>query len=76
MGKVQRYCPDCGGRLSYNARLSNPKAPNEYRKLVYHCMTCTDDADKPKMIAITTENSDDPITSMEVHVIKARKGNE
>ena len=32
--RANRYCVDCGARLVYYPRLSNPKAPNEHRVLV------------------------------------------
>jgi hypothetical protein len=35
--RANRYCVDCGARLVYYPRLSNPKAPNEHRVLVYAC---------------------------------------
>ena len=39
--RANRYCVDCGARLVYYPRLSNPKAPNEHRILVYACPDCT-----------------------------------
>ena len=45
--RANRYCVDCGARLVYYPRLSNPKAPNEHRVLVYACPDCSDDFDKP-----------------------------
>ena len=41
-------CVDCSARLVYYPRLSNPKAPNEHRVLVYACPDCTDDLKNPK----------------------------
>ena len=50
--RANRYCVDCGARLVYYPRLSNPKAPNEHRVLVYACPDCTEDFEKPKMFSI------------------------
>ena len=38
--RTNRYCVDCGARLVYYPRLSNPKAPNEHRILVYQSHYC------------------------------------
>ena len=46
--RANRYCVDCGSRLVYYPRLSNPKAPNDYRVLVYACPDCSSDFDRPK----------------------------
>ena len=69
---VNRYCNDCGGRLVYYPRLSNPKASNENRHLVYGCMNCTKDADKPFLIKIHRNYVDDPITTLEVELTQER----
>jgi len=70
--RTNRYCVDCGARLVYYARLSNPKARNEDRKLVYGCMDCTNDSEKPKLLAISTNSVDDPIETVEVMVVKSK----
>lgn len=76
MGSVKRYCVDCGSRLTYYARLSNPKAPNEHRLLVYGCPSCTKDFEKPVLISIRTNISDDPLLTVEVAVTRLRKNSD
>lgn len=76
MGSVKRYCVDCGSRLTYYARLSNPKAPNEHRVLTYGCPSCTKDFEKPTLISIRTNITDDPLIAVEVMVTRLRKSGE
>ena len=57
---------DCGARLVYYPRLSNPKAPNEHRVLVYACPACTDDIEKPKMFWIKRNQVEAPIETAEM----------
>ncbi|WP_101478101.1 hypothetical protein [Candidatus Nitrosotalea bavarica] len=71
--RANRYCVDCGGRLVYYPRLSNPKAPNEYRVLVYACPDCTKDFDKPKMFSIKRNVVDEPIETVEIEIVQARE---
>ena len=71
--RTNRYCVDCGARLVYYARLSNPKAPNEYRVLVYACPDCTKDFEKPKMFSIRRNQVEDPLETVEVEITQARK---
>lgn len=71
--RVNRYCVDCGARLVYYPRLSNPKAPNEYRILVYACPDCTDDFEKPKMISIRRSQAEDPLEAVEVSITQLQK---
>lgn len=74
MGKrVNRYCVNCGSRMVYYARLSNPKAPNEHRIMVYGCERCTKDFEKPVLISIRTSNVEDPLLSMEIEVMRVRE---
>ena len=73
MGTTNRYCTECGHRLNYYPRLSNPKAPNEHRVLVYSCPSCTVDEERPMMISIKTTNDEDPIKAVEVEIIKYRQ---
>lgn len=70
--RVNRYCPDCGGRLVYYPRLSNPKAPNEFRILVYACPDCTKDFEVPKIISIKRTNESDPIEAVEIEIKENR----
>ena len=72
MGQVNKYCIDCGARLVYYPRLSNPKAPNEFRIMVYGCMSCTKDDDKPKMLSLKRNQVDDPLSTVEVEVTEYR----
>ena len=71
--RANRYCIDCGARLVYYPRLSNPKAPNEHRILVYSCPDCTRDFEKPKLFAIRRGDSDDPLESVEISITQERK---
>ena len=71
--RVNRYCVDCGGRLVYYPRLSNPKVPNEFRILVYACPDCTKDFNIPKIISIRRTDIEDPIDAVEVDIKENRK---
>ena len=71
--RTNRYCVDCGSRLVYYARLSNPKAPNEYRVLVYACPDCSKDFEKPKMFSIRRNQVEDPLETVEIEITQARK---
>lgn len=67
-----KYCVDCGSRLVYYPRLSNPKAPNEHRVLVYGCPSCTKDFEKPKLMSIKRSQVEDPLETVEVEVTEYR----
>jgi hypothetical protein len=71
--RANRYCVDCGARLVYYPRLSNPKAPNEHRVLVYGCPDCTVDFEKPKLFSIRRNQVDDPLETVEIEIVEARK---
>lgn len=71
--RANRYCIDCGGRLTYYPRLSNPKAPNEHRVLVYACPDCTVDFEKPKLLSIRRNQVEDPLETVEVEIIENRE---
>ena len=71
--RANRYCVDCGARLVYYPRLSNPKAPNEHRVLVYACPDCTDDFEKPKMFSIRRNQVEDPLETVEVEITQIHK---
>ncbi|HEX9846485.1 MAG TPA: hypothetical protein VGA92_08520 [Candidatus Nitrosotenuis sp.] len=71
--RANRYCIDCGGRLTYYPRLSNPKAPNEHRVLVYACPDCTDDFEKPKLLSIRRNQVEDPLETVEIEIIEPRQ---
>ena len=73
MGSVHKYCFDCGSRLTYYARLSNPKAPNEHRVLTYGCPSCTKDFEKPVLISVKRSKSDDPLLTVELMITQERK---
>ena len=47
-----RHCPDCGAVLVYYPHLSSPAAPDGRRMLAYSCPECTDDFERPRMIAV------------------------
>ena len=64
---------DCKGRLVYYPTLSNPKAPNEHRILVYACIDCTNDFSKPKLFAVRREFEDRPLEAVEVLIKEERK---
>jgi hypothetical protein len=71
--RANRYCIDCGGRLTYYPRLSNPKAPNEHRVLVYACPDCTVDFEKPKLLSIRRNQVEDPLETIQVEIIENRE---
>lgn len=71
--RVNRYCVDCGARLVYYPRLSNPKVPNEFRVLVYACPDCTKDFEKPKIFAIRRGDEKEPFEAIEIYIIENRK---
>ena len=71
--RVNRYCIDCGSRLIYYARLSNPKALNEYRVLVYGCPDCSEDFEKPKLFSIKRNISEEPLETVEIEITQLRK---
>lgn len=53
MGKVKKYCPECGKRLEYDEIIKNHKVPNEFRKNIYHCNNCSDIKGKDVVIGIS-----------------------
>ena len=71
--RANRYCIDCGGRLTYYPRLSNPKAPNEHRVLVYACPDCTVDFEKPKLLSIRRKQVEDPLETIEIEIVENRE---
>ena len=71
--RANRYCVDCSARLVYYPLLSNPKAPNEHRVLVYACPDCTDDFEKPKMFSIKRNIVDEPLETVEIEINQTRK---
>ena len=71
--RANRYCIDCGGGLTYYPRLSNPKAPNEHRVLVYACPDCTVDFEKPKLLSIRRNQVEDPLETIEIEIIENRE---
>ncbi len=56
--RANKYCIMCRGRLEYFPTLSNPKALNKYRTLVYACPDCSLYQNKPVMLAIQKEDDD------------------
>lgn len=75
MGTTKRYCINCGTRLIYYPNLSNPKAPNEQRVLVYSCPDCTKTFEKPTLIAVKRGNSDDTIETIKIYISEEKKSN-
>ena len=71
--RTNRYCVDCGSRLVYYPRLSNPKAPNEFRALVYACPDCTIDFEKPKMFSIKRSQVEEPLETVEIEITQSQK---
>lgn len=57
----------------YYPRLSNPKAPNDYRVLVYACPDCTEDFKKPKMFSIRRNKAEDPLETVEIEITQIQK---
>lgn len=58
MGKVRRYCPECGSRLEYDEIIKGHKVPNEFRKNIYHCPNCSEKRGKDVVIAISKKKLD------------------
>ena len=71
--RTNRFCVDCGARLVYYPRLSNPKAPNEHRILVYACPDCTKSFEKPKLFSIHRNHVDDPLETVQIEIIQPKK---
>jgi hypothetical protein len=59
--------------LTYYPHLSNPKAPNEHRVLVYACPDCTKDFEKPKLFSIRRNQVEDPLETVKVEIIETRE---
>jgi len=57
----------------YYPRLSNPKAPNEFRVLVYACPDCTTDFEKPKMFSIKRSQVEEPLETVEIEITQSQK---
>jgi len=57
----------------YYPRLSNPKAPNEFRVLVYACPDCTIDFEKPKMFSIKRSQVEEPLETVEIEITQSQK---
>lgn len=71
--RTNRYCIDCGARLVYYPHLSNPKAPNECRILVYACPDCTKSFEKPTLISVRRNKVDDPLRTISIEITQVRK---
>ena len=71
--RANRYCVDCGSRLGFYPRLSNPKAPNESRVLIYACPDCSNDFDKPKMFSIKRNQVENPLETVEIEIKQVQK---
>ena len=71
--RANRYCVDIGARIVYYPRLSNPKAPNEHRVLVYACPDCTEDFEKPKMFSIKRNVTEEPLETVEIEITQTQK---
>lgn len=65
---MPRYCVDCGAKLVYYPSLSNPKAPNEYRVLVYACPVCTISFEQPKLFSVQRNKVDDPLRTVSIQI--------
>jgi hypothetical protein len=73
IAKVNKYCMDCGARLTYWAALSNPKAPNQHRVLTYSCVECTEISDIPHLIRVQRTETNDPIRIVNLEIKHAKK---
>ena len=71
--RANRYCVDCGARLVYYPRLSNPKAPNEHRVLVYGCPDGTESFEKPKLFSIHRNQVEDPLETVQIEITQTKK---
>ena len=68
--RSRRFCVCCGsGGLVYYPNLSNPKARNDERVLVYGCRACTKTFEKPFLMAVQIAESEDPLKTMRVQVL-------
>ena len=67
------YCVDCGAKLVYYPNLSNPKAPNEYRVLVYACSECTISFEQPKLFSIHRNQVNDPLLTVQIEITQLHK---
>lgn len=70
--RTNRYCVDCGARLVYYPTLSNPRAPNEHRVLVYACPDCTESFEKPTLLSIKRSKVDDPLRTVQLEIKQKR----
>ena len=73
--QTNRFCIDCGTKLVYYPRLSNPKAPNEHRVLVYGCPDCSDTFEKPKLFSVHRSKVDDPLETVQIEITQHKKLN-
>lgn len=71
--RANRYCIDCGGRMTYYPRLSSPNVPNEYRVMVYACPDCTRRSGRPKMIAVRRRRAENPLAVLEEETERERR---
>lgn len=51
-GSRGRHCPDCGAAMLYYPHLSSTRASDGRRVLAYSCPECTDDFERPRMVAV------------------------
>lgn len=42
MGKVKKYCHDCGSRLEYAEIIKGHRVPPKYKKNIYSCENCSE----------------------------------
>jgi len=42
LGKVRRWCPDCGHRLEADEMLKHRKVPRQFVKNIYICNNCSE----------------------------------
>ena len=70
--RTKQYCVDCSVSLMYYPNLSNPKAPNEHRILVYGCPRCTANFEKPKMFSVKRSQVDDPLETVQIEITEKR----
>jgi len=70
---MPRYCVDCSAKLVYYPSLSNPKAPNEYRILVYACPECTISFEQPKLFSIRRNKVNDPLLTVQIEITQMHK---
>jgi len=86
LARVNKYCFDCGTRLTYLKELSTPKLPNEFRHMAYTCEKCNDKNDvetdknfiepQTKIIMVNRQFSKIPVETVRIQLTEFRHASE